>query len=341
MITIGIPVYKRTFYIADLLDRCLKQTYSDYEILISDSSPDDAIQKIVRSFDSGRIRYMRKPADTRITAKLNDLVKNGRGSHMLILCDDDQIETDYLKAMDALIRAYPGATLYRCRYRLIDRQGNLMRLDRLSPKYMSPPDFLRHVLLHEKEFFKMNITGLVFPRELFIKKGGFVELPVPWHTDRLAWSTLAAEGGCAFEERPLCSIRLHEGSITSSFGSDLPSSLESDLRARKLFTSLIDRTAERYKSASDRQMLEEARRNLRVYMQRHLARSLDHGFLASLSERSRVYEKVKALYSRMKDLEVGTFRSARIYYLLGALPQGIRLPMVNAVKHYKVKKWTS
>jgi len=342
MITIGIPVYKRTKYIREVLTRCISQTYDNFEILISDSSPDDEIRKIVGEFDSARIRYMRKPSEITLMEKLNDLILSAHGDYMLFLCDDDQIETEYLRTMDALISTYPEATLYRCRYRLIDGEGTLLRLDRKSPAYMSPPDFLRHVFLPEKDFFKMNITGIIFPRELFLKKGAIPMLPTSWHSDRLSWAILAAEGGCAYEERALCSVRLHAGSISSSFGSDLMSSLETDLKTKKIGRKLIENVGERYRTSADKQILDEASRNLDTYMQRHLSRSLDHGFLAHLAVKNKTaHSQTKNLFSRMRDLEVDTFRSTRVYYLLSMLPDGIRLPLVNAVKQYKVKKWTT
>lgn len=340
MITIGIPTYERTTYIKGALESCLRQNFSDFEILVKDTSSHRQIEEIVARFKDPRIRYTRNSSDMKITPKLNELVREGRGDWMLILCDDDELQPGYLEAMAAKFQKWPDATLFRSRYRLIDQSGNLIRLDQNSKEVMSAAEFLSRVFLPEKYFFKMNISGILFPRERLLELGGFAELPIPWHTDRLAWSMLAAHGYCVFEEKPLCNIRLHAGSITSSFGKDLTSALESDMISKHLFESFLQKVAKTIILEEDFRYLAEARRNLNTYMIRHFSRSLDHGFITYLSNQSLWgASHLQALFDKMKEVNVTSFPSLRFYYFLGLLPFALRNPLLKAFKNYKIKKW--
>ncbi len=340
MITIAIPTYERTTYIRGALESCLHQSYSDYEIIINDSSSHDWIRDLDSSYGPEKIRYIRNSKDVPIIPKLTQVLAEGRGEWMLVLCDDDWLDPEYLATITEKIRQWPHATLFRCRYRLIDKEGNLIRLDKNSQEVMPSAEFLRRVFLPEKHFFKMNISGIVFPRKLLLELGGFPDLQIPWHTDRLTWAMLAAEGGCIFEEKPLCSIRLHPGSISSSFGADLTSSLESDMLAKHIFEGILNKVNQRILLDEDRESLTQARRNLQTYMLRHLSRSLDHGFITYLSKRSLwSVSQLQSLLKKMKELEISPFPSLPLYCALNVLPFRLRNPLLQMLKSYKVKKW--
>jgi glycosyltransferase involved in cell wall biosynthesis len=342
MYSIGIPIFNRTVYLRDVLYRCIHQTYQgSYEIVIADSSDHDRVKAIVDSFNCSKIRYLRYPSSIQLTAKLNALVEQCQGDSMLILCDDDLLDVDYLKKMAENIADFPDATLFRCRYKLIDKDGKLLRLDQLCQRHMTPAEFMRSVFLKEKEFFKMNISGIIFPRKLFKELGSFKDLPVPWHTERIAWTMLAAQGGCVFEEQSLCSIRLHSGSITSTFNPDLTSSIESDLISRKVFNEIISEVEQKMElSGENKRLIAEARLNLDLYMERHMARSLDHGFISFLSDnQQKAFQRMITLFSKMKEFGIPPFASAKMYFCLSLLPFMLRQPILNALKHYKIRKW--
>ncbi|HTL46597.1 MAG TPA: glycosyltransferase family A protein, partial [Verrucomicrobiae bacterium] len=276
MISIAIPAYNRSHYIRSAIQSCLDQTHPDFEVVLGDSSPHGKIREIAESFRSSRLRYLSYDPSTELTAKLNLLLNEARGEWMLILCDDDLLAPQYLDRMLAGIREFPQATLFRPRYRLIDSEGQELRVDLPCQRYMSPVEFVNKVLMPEKYFFKMNITGILFRREHLLSKGGFPVLPVPWHTDRLTWTMLASQGGCVFDAEPTCSIRLHAGSVTSSFVKHVVNSVDSDLKAKRIFMEIIEELDARYASADEKRLIASARINLVRYMGRHLSRTFDH-----------------------------------------------------------------
>src|SRR5580692_5215252 len=62
-LSIGLPVYNGEDYLAESLDALLGQTYTDFELIISDNASTDATADICRMYQEkdGRIRYIRQP----------------------------------------------------------------------------------------------------------------------------------------------------------------------------------------------------------------------------------------------------------------------------------------
>lgn len=338
-ITIAIPTFNRTRYLHKALQSVREQNYTNYEILIGDSSASDRVQKIIEKIQDPRIRYIKFSEEIEQPVKFNELLSAATGEWMVFLCDDDWIDPKYLPHLTSYLNRYPHATLVRSRFRLVDEAGKFIRLDGRSKEYMPSAEFLSNLFLPEHKFFKMNISGIMFRREVLREEGGFKHFPTSWHTDQIAWALLGLRGGCIYVDEPLCSIRLHGGSLTSSFRDNLENSVQTNLLARAVFRSILDRLSISI-TEGDMPYLELARTRLEQYMSRHLTRSFDRGFLTVLSSRqNHIPQKMQGLFNRMKELEVPFFRSAPLYPLIGFLPKKVRKPIVDRVKEFKVYKW--
>jgi len=198
------------------------------------------------------------------------------------------------------------------------------------------------LFLPEKDFFKMNITGIMFPKKQLLEEGGFVNLPTTWHVDQIAWACLGAKGFCIFEEQPLCSIRLHQRSITSCFERNMDGAIETNFKTKEIFDKILLRSASRAATPEDSEYLETARKNMNQYMKRHLSRCLDQGFINILDRReNHTATDINKLLHRMRELEVPVFSSSYVYRSLGVLPYQLRKPFLDAFKDFKVKKWCS
>src|SRR3954470_15735733 len=61
LVSIGLPVYNGARYIAEALESLLAQTYTAFELIISDNGSTDATRSICEEFAArdGRVRYVR------------------------------------------------------------------------------------------------------------------------------------------------------------------------------------------------------------------------------------------------------------------------------------------
>ena len=60
-VTIGLPVYNGENYLAEAIDSILGQTFTDFELVISDNASTDRTEEICRKYadQNQRIRYFR------------------------------------------------------------------------------------------------------------------------------------------------------------------------------------------------------------------------------------------------------------------------------------------
>jgi glycosyltransferase involved in cell wall biosynthesis len=333
LITIGMPTYKRTEYLRAALEGCFAQTFSDFEIIVHDDTPDDSIRLLAESYNDPRVRYIQNKPMLGLVGKLNDFLVQAQGDWLIILCDDDNFEPEFLRELVDLANAHPSATLVRARNRLIDEHGKEMALDLAWPELLDGNDFLGRVFLPNDRNIAMNLTGVMFHPRQMRELGGFENLYRAWHVDRIAWAQLGAAGAVASSQKVLCNIRIHSSSISSGSVSDFEKALEADLTMKRLIEDLIRARSALANSAAEQQKLEVASQTFKGYMKRHMTRSMDHGLLTALGSANPA--SYRDLYKRMNELELPPFGTAVAYRYLRHLPLWVRRFAVAAIQRYK------
>lgn len=102
MISIVMPAYNAGKYIDQAIESVLKQTYSDWELIIVDDASIDNTLEIVRKYvqKDNRIKYYLRTTNSG-AARIPrlDSVQKSNGTWILNLDADDYIESDYLYKM--------------------------------------------------------------------------------------------------------------------------------------------------------------------------------------------------------------------------------------------------
>lgn len=81
-LTIGLPVYNGQNYVSESLDCLLNQSYTDFELIISDNASTDETQDICLDYSARdpRIRYVRQDRNIGAVPNHNFLVQQARGA---------------------------------------------------------------------------------------------------------------------------------------------------------------------------------------------------------------------------------------------------------------------
>jgi glycosyltransferase involved in cell wall biosynthesis len=98
-ISIGLPVFNGENYIRDAIDSVLAQTYSDWELIISDNGSTDSTQAICQAYadQDARILYIRQPVNIGASRNFNHTVECSSGKYFKWLAHDDLISADFLE----------------------------------------------------------------------------------------------------------------------------------------------------------------------------------------------------------------------------------------------------
>ena len=92
LVSIGIPSYNRPKQLRRVLASITTQTYSNFEVLVSDNcSPGTVIQEVVEEFmaKDSRIRYIRQPSNVGMFYNFKRVFEMAKGDYFAWLADDD------------------------------------------------------------------------------------------------------------------------------------------------------------------------------------------------------------------------------------------------------------
>src|SRR2546426_7984873 len=91
LVSIGLPVYNAENFVAEAIQCVLSQTYSDWELVISDNASTDRTVSICREFTDrdGRIRLYQNKRNLGISLNFNHAFQRSRGRYFAWLAHDD------------------------------------------------------------------------------------------------------------------------------------------------------------------------------------------------------------------------------------------------------------
>ena len=128
-VTVGVPVYNAGQYLTETLRSILAQTFTDFELVISDNASTDGTRDICDSFAraDSRIRYVRQPANIGAPRNHNALVALARGRYFKWSSASDLIEPGFLAACVPILESRRDVALVYSRTRFFDATTGSVR----------------------------------------------------------------------------------------------------------------------------------------------------------------------------------------------------------------------
>jgi glycosyltransferase involved in cell wall biosynthesis len=126
-LSIGLPVFNGANYLAEALEGILGQTFTDFELIVSDNASTDETQTICEKYAArdSRLRYHRSTKNMGAAWNHNQVFKLARGRYFRWSSHDDVCAPEYMaRCIDAL-ESDPGVALAYPRVRLLDAESRL------------------------------------------------------------------------------------------------------------------------------------------------------------------------------------------------------------------------
>ena len=129
VLSIGLPVYNGERYLRQALDALLAQTFTDFELIISDNASSDSTADICRSYADrdSRIRYVRQGSNVGAAPNHNLLVPLARGRYFKWASHDDLYDPDLLRLCVEALEERPDVVLAHSWDAIIDDHGEVVR----------------------------------------------------------------------------------------------------------------------------------------------------------------------------------------------------------------------
>jgi glycosyltransferase involved in cell wall biosynthesis len=129
-VSICIPTYKRPGLLKVAVDSCLGQTFRDFEIVISDDSPDFHTEEMVRSISSAHaIRYVHNRPGLGQAKNVNQLFNLANAEFLVLLHDDDFLMPGALSDLLASLQENPSVVASFGKQYLASHDGNILELE--------------------------------------------------------------------------------------------------------------------------------------------------------------------------------------------------------------------
>jgi glycosyltransferase involved in cell wall biosynthesis len=127
-LSIGMPVYNGEKYLEEALESILGQTYSDFELVISDNASTDSTEQICREYAKidSRLRYYRNERNLGAPRNFNRVFELSHGKYFKWAAYDDLLAPEYLKKCVDTLEKDPSIVLCHSRTARIDEQGVLV-----------------------------------------------------------------------------------------------------------------------------------------------------------------------------------------------------------------------
>ncbi len=234
LITVAIPGYKKT-YLDKAIESVIKQTYTNWElIIVDDCSPYD-LKSVVGKYDDERISYHRNKVNLggeNPANNWNKCLELAKGEFFILLCDDDYYSPDFIETMLFLANKYPKCGTFRSRANIINADGVEINRYASSPEWESWDDYFWHIT---RNYRNQTISEWMYRTETIRKAGGYALLPLAWYADYLSILKIAQEGGIASSSKILMHFR-QSGENISSRDKD---NTEMKILAQKLYREEI------------------------------------------------------------------------------------------------------
>lgn len=113
LISIGLPAYNGQKFISQAIESLLKQSYQNFELIISDDNSQDNTQAICLDFKKKdhRIKYFRQQANLGFVKNFNFVLEKAKGKFFMWAGNDDYWDKNYILKLYRLFIQYPQTVL--------------------------------------------------------------------------------------------------------------------------------------------------------------------------------------------------------------------------------------
>ncbi|NEP19005.1 MAG: glycosyltransferase family 2 protein [Leptolyngbya sp. SIO4C1] len=205
-VSIGFPVYNGETYLEEALDALLNQTFTDFELIISDNASSDRTEAICRDYASrdARIRYYRNAENLGAAPNYNRTFGLATGEYFKWAADDDRCEPTLLARCVDRLDQHPAAVLAYPRTVFTKPDGRKWWTAKVAPRLAAETPHQRFEAAIAN-FWCVEVFGLI-RREQLAKTSLIASY---YGSDKLLLAQLSLLGPLLLVDEPLFYRRCH------------------------------------------------------------------------------------------------------------------------------------
>lgn len=209
-VSICVPTYNNAKEVERLLLSVKEQTYTDYEVVITDDSDNNEIEELVREFSDNNIRYTHNSEKLGHIYNWNAAIEKAQGDYIKIMFSDDWFT--YPESLAEFVNMLDG-----CPEAGLAFSNSMQVSEKASCKRTVSEAFIPRLREDWRHIFIGNEIGA--PSDTIYRRNGIkFDEKSNWASDvELYLHLLQANPRFVHTDKPLISIGLHEEQYTHSF----------------------------------------------------------------------------------------------------------------------------
>lgn len=138
-VCIGLPVYNGQRYLARALDSLLGQTFTDFEVVVSDNASIDSTPDICRAYadKDTRVRYVRNEVNIGIAGNFNRVFELSRSPYFKWAACDDLVAPEFLARCVEVLDNDTFVGTVVSKERIIDEDGKELDFHATHEQYIA------------------------------------------------------------------------------------------------------------------------------------------------------------------------------------------------------------
>ena len=203
-VSVIIPTYNRAEFLRSAIKSALNQTFTDYEIIVSDDKSTDHTREVVESFKDNRIKYILNEGKRGPSATRNTAILASEGEYIAFLDDDDEWLPEKLKSQVNL--------LDKSALNICGVYSNRMMINKSNGKIVSTnpgTDKLSGNLLYQLAIKSPIHTSTVLVRKKCLDEVGLFDETMSYMEDRDLWIRLSINWDFDYIDEPLTRAYFH------------------------------------------------------------------------------------------------------------------------------------
>jgi len=216
-ISVCIPTYNGAKYIAQTIESILNQTFTDFEIIVSDDGSSDKTLEIVGSFNDSRIVRIDRLSKVGAEANWNNAVATASASLVKLVCQDDLLYPQCLEVEVQTMSKSENQDVSFCFHLRDFVTPNSRKLSARRVGYSNLQKYSKTEILTKVVRSGGNPIGepmAVTMRKLSLNSAG--KFRGDYVIDLDMWSKLSDQGNALFIEQHLSAFRISKTSWTAN-----------------------------------------------------------------------------------------------------------------------------
>ena len=221
-VSICIPAYNAEAHLEELIEAVLRQSFSDWELIIVNNASTDStagiLEKIRKTHSDPRIKFFTNDRTLEMGDNFNIAVGHARGEFVKLICADDLPHTDCLSRQVDALRQHPSAVIAAGARVIINSRGREL----FTRSVINKSGLYRwREVIHRCIMAGTNIIGdpvSVMWRRADIERVGIFDPKLIYCIDVEYWLRLLSFGDLYYDTKPLASYRIHRNATTVGVG---------------------------------------------------------------------------------------------------------------------------